>query len=319
MRTDQKSTRDLPGHAGLFGAEPVWRRGFVLVAVLWVIVLLSAIGASFAKNAWTESRIVRNLTYSAAAEALADGGIYRGILELLDASGDEPWRTDGTPYSVAESDGTIFISLQDENGKIDLNRGSTEKLGNLLRLSGLDDDDADSLVDKIVDFRDPDDDTRPNGAEMQEYRAAGRENGPKNNDFEAVDELLRVPGITPDLYRRVRPFLTIYSDDLAFNPNSASREVLLAQPNADPNLVDDALIERAQSEPAPIAGGFSNRPENGGRRAFANEPVFTIRANAATIHGTRFIREAIVVLTPRNAKPYRVLQWTRRLLPHAVD
>ena len=312
-------TNDVLAPTGLYGSGPIWRRGFVLVAVLWVIVLLSAIGASFAKNAWTESRIVRNHSYSAEAEALADGGIYRGVLELLHASGDEPWRTDGTPYSIDESGGTIIVSLQDENGKIDLNRGSEKVLTNLLRITGLDDNGAQSLANRIFDFRDLDDDTRPSGAETQEYRAAGREDGPKNHNFEAVDELLRVPGITPDIYERIRPFVTIHSNHLAFNPNSAPREVLLAQPNADSDLVDDALIERTQSEHSASINALSFASGSEVGAAMVTGSVFTIRADATAIHGAGFIREALIALAPQDARPYRILYWTRHLRPDAVD
>ncbi len=60
----------------------VWlrgQRGLALVVVLWVLVLLSLIAASFTKTTRTEVNITRNLIDNAKAEALADAGVYRAI------------------------------------------------------------------------------------------------------------------------------------------------------------------------------------------------------------------------------------------------
>jgi general secretion pathway protein K len=54
-----------------------------LVTVLWVLVLLSLIAASFTYTTRTQVNLTRNQIENAEAEALADAGVYRAILALL--------------------------------------------------------------------------------------------------------------------------------------------------------------------------------------------------------------------------------------------
>jgi general secretion pathway protein K len=59
------------------------RRGLALVTVLWVLMLLSLVAASFTRTTRTEVNLTRNLIENARAEALADAGAYRAVLGLL--------------------------------------------------------------------------------------------------------------------------------------------------------------------------------------------------------------------------------------------
>ncbi|MCH9013875.1 MAG: general secretion pathway protein GspK, partial [Proteobacteria bacterium] len=58
-------------------------RGLALVTVLWVLMLLALIAASFTRTTRTEVNLTRNLIENAEAEALADAGVYRAVLALL--------------------------------------------------------------------------------------------------------------------------------------------------------------------------------------------------------------------------------------------
>ena len=50
---------------------PAGRRGLALVTVLWVLMLLALVAASFMRTMRTEINLARNLIESAKAEALA--------------------------------------------------------------------------------------------------------------------------------------------------------------------------------------------------------------------------------------------------------
>ncbi len=65
------------------GAGPGAQRGLALVVVLWVLVLLSLIAASFTRTTRTEVNLASNLIDNAKAEALADAGVYRAIYAVL--------------------------------------------------------------------------------------------------------------------------------------------------------------------------------------------------------------------------------------------
>ncbi len=58
-------------------------RGLALVTVLWVLVLLALIAASFTATTRTEINLTRNEIDNAQAEALAEAGLARALLGLL--------------------------------------------------------------------------------------------------------------------------------------------------------------------------------------------------------------------------------------------
>ncbi len=58
--------------------------GIALVIVLWVIALLAVVAVSFTTATRSQANLVRNLVENAKAEALADAGLYRAILGLLE-------------------------------------------------------------------------------------------------------------------------------------------------------------------------------------------------------------------------------------------
>ena len=55
-------------------------QGFALVIVLWVVALLSIVAASLAFSMRTETTLAHDLVAQAQARALAEAGLYRGIL-----------------------------------------------------------------------------------------------------------------------------------------------------------------------------------------------------------------------------------------------
>ena len=208
---------------------PARTRGIALVAVLWAVVLLSALAASFVSTARTTTALAHNQIESAQASAIAEAGIYKTIAGLIeqsssrssrsaqaddaaviaDAAGNalpaDPalWRVDGTAYRWRYADAELLISIQAEDGKIDLNAAPNDLLKALLVSNGVDEARATALVDAIADFRDANSLPRLNGAEDDAYRAAGLAYGAKDAPFEAVEELEQVLGMTRTLYEKI--------------------------------------------------------------------------------------------------------------------
>lgn len=292
-------------------------RGIALVSVLWILALLAIIAGSFTSNARTNAKLAYNLAENAKARALADAGVNRAILALLgpgrqpmlspemealidpdgetmlrDAS-EQHWPADGTIYGWRFGGGVALVSIQGETGKIDLNTARDELLKGLFLSVGLEDQEAAALVDAIADFRDPDDLRRLNGAEDDDYRAAGLAYGAKDRAFGAVEELAQVMGMTRALYERVAPALTVYSGQSGIDPRTAPREVLLALPGVDSNAVEALLATRAEAGQAallelPGAADYLSR---------SRRQVFTVRAEAKTAGGGIFVRQAVVQLS----------------------
>ena len=296
------------------------QRGIALVAVLWALVLLAVIAASVTRDSRTQARIARNAIDAAAAEALADAGLHRAI-EALGRRGGDRMRVDGTIYSWRFGGGEVRIAVEDEGGKIDLNHADEALIAALLAAAGAGPGRATELAAAIADFRDADDLVRPGGAEDEDYRRAGRAAGPKDAPFAAVEELLDVLGMTPELYGRIAPAVTVHS-----RRRLPMRE--LAPPLVGAALAGLEVGRGAAGRPA------SRAAENGGDgpagedeaaavpfdptlRVLAEGPsarrsralVYTVHAEARMEGGAVFARRAVVRLLARGESPYRVLVW----------
>ena len=304
-------------------------RGVALVAVIWVTAVLAIIATSVATSSKTETDLSRNRVENARARALADAAVQRALLTLLaqhstpasrqagaDRStapapqyatlqGLQAIRRDGTAYTWAFNSGQVRISVRLESGKINLNTNSEELLSGLLRSAGLRETDISRLTDSILDFRDPDSERRAYGHETPDYASIGLKYGAKNRNFEALDELLLVPGMTRSLFQELRPALTVYSAVQGFNPSYAPLEAFMALPDMDEQRAK-ALLQSRQSLPdedfrrsLPASSLYSTNVA----------PVMTIVAEATTPDGARFTREAIVALTPGAKPPFYIFSW----------
>ena len=327
-------------------------RGVALVAVLWVLTLLAVVAAGVTVGARTELALARNLDASARAEALADAGVARAALALLErrrARGERPrgideiedegaagpgdladllealpldqgaWPVDGTPVALAFDDALLAVTIEDEEGKIDLNRAGDELLRGLFVSVGVAEDEAHALADAIGDFADEDELVRASGAEEADYRAAGLDWGPKNARFQTPEELLMVVGITPELYAAVRPAITVWSGRRGIDPRVAPAHALAALPGANDVQIEQLLADRAAGieRPAGLLGVDEFTSRSRGR-------VFTVRSQARTADGATFVREAVVRIVGRPERPYDVMWWgqgapRQQLTPGAFD
>jgi general secretion pathway protein K len=297
-------------------------RGFALILVLWIAALLAVIAASLVSSGRTETRLAHNLVENAKAEALADGAIQRAVLGLLSADRDRAWRAGGGPYSLAYGEGEVQVSIADEDGKVDLNAAPPELLAGLLGQLGLDADAAKAMADRIVDYRDPDHDPSPQGAEDPQYGTAGRPAGAQDRPFAAESELLGVLGMTPELYRRMRPYVTVFSGAEAVDPMHASRVVLAAIPGMTDQLIE--AFAKAGPEDDPLASVEDESAVDVEPYLIPSRQVmYTIRAEAHTAGGGTFVREAVVELTGSSPRPFLVHAWRRgtfdELAPRPAD
>ena len=85
----------LRGLGHLLLAEPRPSRGFALLVVLWVLVLVAFLVAQVTAAGRTELRIARNLYANAAAEAALDGAIHEALFHLSDPRPERRWAVDG--------------------------------------------------------------------------------------------------------------------------------------------------------------------------------------------------------------------------------
>jgi general secretion pathway protein K len=177
------------------------RRGFVLLAVLWVMVGFSALGLSLSLAGRDAVSTAANRVSLARARWLAEG-----CVEVVLAVAAE-WLSDRTRVRIAwraldevvassplvRSSG-CDVSVRAAGATLDVNAADAEQLRRLMLALGLLPVDAESVVDAVLDWRDRDDVPRALGAERASYEAA---HGfvPRNGPFADARELARVRGL----------------------------------------------------------------------------------------------------------------------------
>jgi general secretion pathway protein K len=291
--------------------------GVALVLVLWVSVLLTVIASSFIVERRTELLIVHNSASIARAEAAADAAVWKAVHELYRTDNSpDAWRKDGVPHEWSFDGVPVRVEIRDESAKIDLNTAADPLLRGLLLSSGLKEEEANRLLDAILDWRDPDALKRPNGAEEADYRAAGLTYKPANSSFQAIEELQLVLGMRPEIYRRLAPSITVFSRQPGVNSQLASREVLLAIPNVTAEAVDEYIAQREtarqQKQAIPVfppAAPF----------AAGNSMIATIRTEARLDDGVVFTREAGALMRPVPRKPVTFIAWRESTAPPPAD
>jgi general secretion pathway protein K len=180
------------------------RRGFALLAVLWVIVGLSALALGVSLAARNAIASAHNRTDITRATWRASECIERArgaIGELLaapperDGRGLSGWSAldVAVPASPMVTSAKCDVRLHVTSDRIDINHADAEMLGTALRELGVKVPTCDSMVDALLDWRDADEVPRPLGAERAWYVAHGRF-APRDGAFEDVRELARVRG-----------------------------------------------------------------------------------------------------------------------------
>jgi len=278
--------------------------GVALILVLWVVSLMTIMAGSFALSTRRESALIVHARTRAQATALAEGGIHFAMLMLSMPDAQKRWIADGRTYRVQLGETVVELQLYDEAGKIDLNSAQELSLRTLLGIVTGDMEASSRLTDLILDWRDPDELKHLNGAESSDYEAAGVTQRPKNRVFYVYEELAEVLGMTPELYRRLEPFLTLYSPQDGINPAKASREVLLALAGGNENLVDTYLAQRQAGLPVtfPALQGIHFHA--------AADSAYTVYARIRFPDGFRYgIRAVIRRDTGAAGAPFAYLTW----------
>lgn len=290
------------------------QHGIALVVVLWVLILLSTMAAGFSMAMRTEIQVARNAVERAQAQALADAGLNYTVMQLLkprsrrvtDANAgvaEENWPVDGTWQELEFAGGRVQISVLDEAGKIDLNRADRLLLNGLLTVVGVESEQRGALLDAIEDWRDPDHLSSLNGAEDDDYEAAGLPFGAKDDVFASVTELRQVLGITPVLYQRLLPWVTVYSRQSGISQTVAAREVLMAVPGLDPGQVDTLLQSRGTDHEANVVMTPESRRYLSARPGLAYQVQLIARAPGQSV----FKLTCSIQVTHRPGQPYDVL------------
>jgi len=249
------------------------RRGFVLIAILIVVMLAAMIAMSLlfrmkaeetataagsgAEQAWAAAMSgVREAMRVAATgsenpDVFDSPDLFRERLVFDD--GSDRWHF--TVYSPGDDGMALRYGLTDEAGKLNLNHATEEMLARLPGMKPL-------LSHALLDFIDADDAPLPEGAEQPYYDTLAKPYAVRNGPLDTVDELLLVRGFTPALLygEAANPYRSAATDDAPpaadFGPAPPLRPLLTVS-SFEPNTGTDGAPRWNLNDPA------ENFPTNG--------------------------------------------------------
>jgi type II secretory pathway component PulK len=220
-------------------------RGVVLVAVLVVAALVAIIAAGLMFRMRAEVAATAAVGRGEQAYEAATSGIVRAVVVLKASGGDMSiWydNPDLFQNQLVADDGanrwyfTVYgdnadvqqptprFGLTDEAGKINPNSATPEMLLALPNMSA-------ELVDCLVDYRDADAETRPDGAEQDYYDQLESPYAIPNGPLSTVEELLLVKGFNAEI---------VYGEDANMNgildPNEDDGDETFPPDNHDGRL-----------------------------------------------------------------------------------
>ena len=287
------------------------KSGVVLIVVLWIIAILSVFilglgrraGVELALTQYQRARFkarqsaVSGLVYSMAhirKDSFDPGtrGIdtlyQRGIklddgqtaeeLFSLAASGDKNFEV-RLPARGEDSSPPAF-GFEDEESRINVNlltQQNYKVISALIVYFGFDEETADIIASAMIDWKDSDENTfnAPYGAESDFYARQDPPRACKNYPFESVEEVRLVRGMTDDIFRSIKDYITVYpaSGRFQVNLDTASRPVLTALARAATGSQTNTEQEDADGVVEKI---LQNRRGEDGQFATADDRTFDI-------------------------------------------
>ncbi len=227
------------------------RRGFALVAALWLLVLIAGVAAALQGVAVSERRAAANVQETiqarwAARGAIAyalqrlDGELQRSAVTGLSGAGraiDSLLRP--AQYIV---DGSVArVVIDDPRGRVNVNRADLQQLIALFRAAGLDAASASNVAAEIGRGR------HERAGSSLRLSAEDDANGPfppLGRAFAELDELATLPSVDASTYARIAPYLTVAGDGRV-NVNLAPAAVLYSLPGLDSAAIATIIARRA--------------------------------------------------------------------------
>lgn len=304
------------------------RRGAALMAVLWLIAILSVVCIVTLRLVAFDIDVASATIHGARARQLAEMGVAVGSHPMVKRH-DPLLMMQRQSGGVAEG---YQVHLTSEGARFNINaivlRRDTDLLHAIFAHWGLEFQEASALIDALIDWADADDQRALLGAEKEDYDKAGRLNQPFNRPFYDLDEVRLVRGM--DRVEALRPdwrrWFTLWSSG-QLDLNDADPEFLAVAaecPIEQASLVSEAVCGRdgirdtqddvPYQNPAPaleLLGINPNLPSGLGDRFTVNDP--TVRIESIGQAGAAK-RKITVILRNRTGKP-ALLERLEEIIP----
>lgn len=289
--------------------------GFALIITVLITAVLVAVIAEVVFSVHTHAGMIASYRDGQRAAMLSEGGVELAssvITELQKGNSYTYFNPADMKQVVPEGDGTLTISIEDEQGKFNPNtivytngETNTDNYNAYVRLlKTLKVDDR--LADTLADWVDVNDVPRPRGAESHDYygRLANGYNA-GNASIALLDEMLMIKDYTPENYRRLMPYMTVYTDGL-ININTASKEVIMSLSDNITSVMAQSVVDYRDKAPfkdvadiRKVAGfetvGFAIQG-----RITVKSNIFKVYARGAIGDGIRTVEAVVNTDTRKN-------------------
>jgi general secretion pathway protein K len=283
------------------------RDGFVIVAVLWILIMLAGLAVVYSTYLANTALAVQVNDAGVQVEALASAGVELAAYRLTTQTKGK--RETHGQFGVRLGQATVSVRYVSEAARIDLNAADKRLLAGLFTALGARDDDADFFADRIVEWRTPQKpNTRGNQSDISQTAAASNSAG--GATLAHVDELWLVPGLPATWVERALPFVTVYSGRPDIDILDAAPQVLAALPDMTPDRVHEILNRRsaASSSTLQSAADLTGSAVRGATIDAGD--TFRIGASIVFDNGRRAQSEVVILVSGDDDDvPYRVLSW----------
>ncbi|WP_240535681.1 type II secretion system protein GspK [Bradyrhizobium sp. STM 3809] len=279
-------------------------RGFVLVAVLWILISLAGLAGALSVYLHSTAQRLSLDDVRLRSAALASAGLELAAYQLVAAP--KAQRAAAGAFSFRLDHAQVSVTFRSEAARVDLNHASKQMLANLFGVLGARADKAADHADRIIGWRTPSSETAAD-AERDLYRVAEMDYIPRSGPFAHVEELRLVLGLPPELVDKAMPYVTVFSGRREIDALEAAPEVVAALPGMTQDGLKSFLDQRAGlcREARSLAAAL------GSARADATLEVgdavrvwITLSFDA----GRRAAVEAVILLGDGD-EPYRILAW----------
>jgi len=265
-------------------------KGFALITILWVTAFLAVIAGSVSYQVRASLSLASNVVASFKTKHAAEGALLLTIDKLIKRTEQQGYVLNNPNFSYELDNLYVSVEVSDDSGKVDLNLASVDLVKSLLIEVGVNEKVSLSIANAIADWRDRDHLKRVDGAEDRDYAARGFLYESKDDDFDSIDELSLVLGVSPEIFSRVKPHLTVYAQDIGVNTALASDVVK----RAVQEIIGTSNSEETSSDYISATGGL----------------IYTLRAKATDPSGLSTVITSIIRLQRGNAfEPFSILGW----------
>lgn len=312
-------------------------RGIALITVILIIAVLIAVAIELNRSSRAEIYDTTNISDGIKLTYIAKSGFYGAVALLSNSKNDyDTLRDDWAKAELLSeksaslfTDGYFITSIEDEAGKIPLNKlvsgneynpDIKEMLSRLLSLPefGLDKKKAAEIVDSIKDWIDEDNSSTGYGAETSYYASLDQPYEAKNAPFDCIEELLMIKGISKEIFNGtkekpgLKEYVTADSDGI-ININTAPVMVLRALSDEISAELADSMDEYRRKEGNDLSGSQWYKQVSGMANVTIKPELITVKSNYFKITSTgrmqNMTQSVSGVVKRSQQKSFQIIKW----------